>query len=213
MLELLTDSHNTPFSVALAVVVLLAVLQFVGLADMLGADADIDLDADGGVDADGSVDAGLLSLLGIGRIPFTMWLMIVLSLFGVIGLAGQQFLEALTGAPWTAWLVAPGSALVALPATGAIARPLGRILPQDETTAIDTAALVGREAEIVIGTARHGSPARGKVVDHFGQTHHVMLEPDNEGQSFVQGEKVLLVRREGELFKAITRGDHYLPRL
>ena len=213
MIELLTEPTSLPFSVALGVVVLLAVLQLVGLGDLLGHDLDADVDVHVDVDHDLAVDAGLLSLIGVGRIPFMMWLMILLSVFGVIGLAGQHFLEALTGAPWSAWLVSAGAALVALPATGAVSRPLGRVLPKDETTAIDVAALVGREAEVVIGTASPGNPARAKVTDHFGQTHYVMLEPDNAGQRFVQGEKVLMVRREGELFKAIARGDHYLPRL
>lgn len=40
-----------------------------------------------------------------------------------------------------------------------------------------------------------------------------MVEPDSEDQVFVEGERVLLVRREGDIFKAITRGDHRLPRL
>ncbi|MCJ2186773.1 YqiJ family protein [Novosphingobium beihaiensis] len=213
MIELLTEPGNMPFSVALGVVALLAVLQLAGLGDLLGADLDADVDVGVDVDHDLAVDAGLLSLIGVGRIPFMMWLMILLSLFGVIGLAGQHFLEALTGAPWSAWLVSAGAALVALPATGAISRPLGRVLPKDETTAINVGALVGREAEVVIGTATPGNPARAKVTDHFGQVHYVMLEPDNADQRFVQNEKVLLVRREGELFKAIARGDHYLPKL
>ncbi len=211
MFDLALQPEGLPFSVALAVVALLALLQVIGLGDMLGADTDVDVDVD--VDGDMAVDAGLLSLLGIGRVPFMMWLMILLSLFGVIGLAGQHFLEALTGAPWSPWLVSAGSAFVSLPATGAISRPLGRMLPKDETTAINVSALVGREAEVVIGTASAGNPARAKVTDHFGQTHYVMLEPDNADQRFVQSEKVLIVRREGELFKAIARGDHYLPRL
>jgi len=142
-----------------------------------------------------------------------MWLMILLSAFGLIGLLGQQFLAALTGAPWSAWVAAPASAVVALPVTGAVSAALGRVMPRDETTAIDVSALVGREAEIVIGTATPGNPARARAVDHFGQTHYVMLEPDNADQRFVTGEKVLLVRREGELFKAMARGDHYLPKL
>lgn len=211
MIELLSQPESLPFSVALGVVLLLAVMQLVGVSDLLGADVDADVDLD--VDGDLALDAGLLSLLGIGRVPFMMWLMILLSIFGVVGLAGQHFLEALSGAPWSAWLTGPGAALVALPATGAVSRPLGRIIPKDETTAIDIAALVGREAEVVIGTATPGNPARGKVIDHFGQTHYVMLEPDNAGQRFVQSEKVLLVRRDGDLFKAIARGDLYLPRL
>jgi len=40
-----------------------------------------------------------------------------------------------------------------------------------------------------------------------------MVEPDNDGQSFVEGERVLIVRREGDIFRAISRGDHHLPRL
>jgi hypothetical protein len=86
-------------------------------------------------------------------------------------------------------------------------------MPRDETTAIDLVALVGREAEIVIGRAAKGNPARARVVDHFGQTHHVMVEPDNDGQTFGEGERILLVRQEGENFRAITRGDAYLPQL
>lgn len=206
MLETLTQPHNLPFAVSLAVLGLLALLQLVGVADLVGADADADV---GQV----PIDAGLLSLIGLGRVPFMMWLMLLLGLFAVIGLAGQQMLAAFLGAPLSAWLAAPVAGALALPATGGIARPLGRILPRDETTAIDVASLAGREAQVVVGIATNGNPARGRVIDHFGQAHYVMLEPDTAGQRFVEGETVLLVRLEGGTFKAITRGDHYLPRL
>ncbi|MEE4453297.1 YqiJ family protein [Novosphingobium resinovorum] len=207
---MLTRAESLPFSVALALMLMLALLQVVGAGDLIGGDTDFDIDAHGG---HVSLDAGLLSFVGLGRVPFLMWLMLLLIVFGLTGLLGQELLIALTGHPLTAWIMGPLAALVSLPLTGAVARPLGRIMPRDETTAIDVMLLVGREAEIVIGTATQGSPARGRVVDHHGHPHHVMVEPDNEGQRFVQGEKVLLVRREGELFKAIARGDHYLPRL
>jgi len=51
------------------------------------------------------------------------------------------------------------------------------------------------------------------VEDHHGQAHYVMVEPDNDGQSLAEGEAILLVRRDGPLFRAISHGDHYLPRL
>lgn len=209
MIELLSEPSNLPFSVALAVMLALAAFQIVGLGDLLGTDGDADAD----LDADAALDAGLLSLLGIGRLPFLMWLMLLLGIFGVTGLLGQELVASLTGHPLTAWLMGPLAALCALPATGLVARPLGRVLPHDETSAINLASLVGREAQIVIGTAAQGSPARARVHDIHGQAHHVMLEPDNAGQHFVTGEKVLLVRREGDLFKAISRGDRYLPAL
>lgn len=211
MLELLTRAGSLPFSVALALMLMFALLQIVGAGDFLGGDADVDVH--GGLHADASVDAGLLSLLGIGRVPFLMWLMVLLTVFGLLGISVQELLLALTGKTWSAWLVAPVVGFAALPITGALSRGLGRIIPQDETSAIDVAILVGREAEILVGTATAGNPARGRVFDHYGQVHNVMVEPDMPDQRFVQGERVLLVRREGELFKAIARGDHYLPRL
>jgi hypothetical protein len=211
MLELLTRAGSLPFSVALALMLMFALLQIVGAGDFLGGDAD--LDAHGGLHAHGGLDAGLLSVLGIGRVPFLMWLMLLLTVFGLVGISAQELLLALTGRTWSAWLVAPAVGLAALPITGALSRELGRIIPQDETTAIDVSQLVGREAEILVGTAMAGNPARGRVFDHYGQAHNVMVEPDIADQRFVQGEKVLLVRRDGDLFKAIARGDHYLPRL
>ncbi|MBO9723277.1 MAG: YqiJ family protein [Novosphingobium sp.] len=207
MLELLTRAGSLPFSVALALMLMFALLQIVGAGDFLGGDADVDVDGHGGI------DAGLLSVLGIGRVPFLMWLMLLLTVFGLAGISAQELLLALTGQTWSAWLVTPAVGLAALPITGALSRGLGRIIPQDETTAIDVSMLVGREAEILVGTATAGSAARGRVIDHYGQAHNVMVEPDRSDQRFVQGEKVLLVRREGDLFKAIARGDHYLPRL
>lgn len=208
MIEQLIDPHNLPFSVALALMLMLALVQLIGLGDIIGGEGDLDA----GNDAM-AIDAGLfLSFTGLGRLPFPMWLMLFLALFGLIGLSGQQLMIALTGSGITAWLAAPLAAIAALPITGRMARPLAAVLPHDETTAVSVDTLIGRQGEITIGTASQGDPARAHVEDIYGHIHHVMVEPDNEGQYFVQGEKILLVRREGNLFKAIGRGDHYLPR-
>ncbi|WP_260924429.1 YqiJ family protein [Novosphingobium sp. 9] len=217
MLELLGLAQSLPFTAAIGLMLMLALLQVAGAADLLGShiDAHIDshLDAHAGSDHGMPVDAGLLSLIGLGRVPFLVWLMLLLTLFGLIGLGAQGLLLSLTGQPLTAWIVGPLTGIAALPATGLASRPLAHLLPSDETSAIHVGSLVGREGEIVVGTASPGNPARARVIDTYGQAHHVMLEPDSADQRFVTGEKVLLVRREGELFKAIARGDHYLPRL
>ena len=204
MLDFWLSVSNLPFTVALGLMILLAIMQMVGLSDALDGDAD-----SGDIDA----QAGLLLLIGIGRLPFLAWLMLFLLTFGVIGLSGQELMASFTGQPLSAWLAGPLAAIVALPLTGALARPLAAILPKDESTAVTMDALIGRFAVIQIGTAKPGSPARAQVTDVFGQAHNVMVEPDNADQIFMAGETVLLVRRENGLFKAITRGDTYLPRL
>lgn len=214
-MEFWTAPENWPFAVALAVMLLLAIVQFIGLGDMLGGDGDADLDADLDADAGGEagLDGGLLALLGIGRMPLLMWLMIALTVFGLVGYSGQQLMVALTGGMLSAWLAAPLAAVAALPLTGLIARPIAAIMPRDETTAVSLDSLVGRFATISVGTASTGSPARATVKDVHGLSHNIMVEPDNDGQVLRTGESILLVRREKGVFRAISRGDTYLPRL
>ena len=61
------------------------------------------------------------------------------------------------------------------------------LLGQEMRAQLAQAGLVGRMATIVLGTARQGSPAQAKVRDQHGQTHYVMLEPDEDGASFQAG--------------------------
>lgn len=199
--------ENVIFSAALLLMLLIGAVQAVGLAGDM--DADLHADADGDV---GVADA-LLSWAGIGRVPFLMWLVIFLALFGALGIGLQQLITALTGAPGTKLLMVPLTAIATVPIAGAAARVVARVLPGLETTAIERDELVGRYAEISIGTARVGHPARARVDDIHGQPHQIMVEPDSDDQVFQAGESVLLIKREGDIFKAFTRGDFYLPRL
>jgi hypothetical protein len=202
-------NENLPFVGAGFVLVGLMILQLSGASDFA---PDLDCDMDGDVDGTGIAN-GLLSFLGLGRLPLMIWLALFLLLFMLIGYIGQQFVQSMTGGLLSAWLAGPFAALAAIPATAIAARPLGRIMPKDETTAVSIDSLVGRFAVLGSGTARPGSPARAKVIDIHGHPHFVMVEPDNDGQQFVPGEKLLLVRRQGDIFKAITQGGHNLPRL
>lgn len=188
--------------------VLLAAAQVLGVSDLLdGADTDVDLDIDVDVDTDvdvasvGAVD-GLMSMIGLGRVPFTIWLASLLFIFAGIGVSTQLFAESLTGSPLYVWLAALIAGGAALPVNGVVARPLGAILPQDETTAVSVKTLVGRRGKILDGTARVASPARAQVRDHFGHPHNVMVEPHNENEELQAGETVLLVRRDGATFYA-----------
>ena len=185
----------------------LILMIFIGVVEAMGFSA-----AGLGFDSQGP-EADVLGWLGVGHLPLLMVLVLFLALFGVIGLSIQHFMTSLTGSTLTAWLAGPLAAVVAVPLTGLLARPLARILPRDETTAINIDSLAGLRAEIVTGRAVPGSPARARVHDYHGQPHYVMVEPDNAGQSFAEGEEIILVRREGNIFKAITEGRHLIPQL
>jgi hypothetical protein len=202
-------NENLPFAGAGFLLIGLMLLQFSGLTDFA---PDLDADMDGQVDGLGVAD-GVLSFLGLGRLPLMIWLALFLLLFMVIGYVGQQTLLGLTGGLLPPWFAAPLAALAGVPATAILARPLARIMPKDETTAVSIDSLIGRFAILGIGTAKPGAPARAKVIDIHGHPHFVMVEPDNDGQKFTSGEKLLLVRRDGTVFKAISQGGQHLPRL
>lgn len=201
---ILLEPHNLPFAIALAGLFVIAFLQVIGAGDLFDTgdvDVGIEMDADiaDGLEASGFME-GFFSLLGIGRVPFLIWLSCLLFVFALTGVLGQWVIDSVTGAPLGAGLAALLAGAAALPLNGMLVRPLGRILPQDESSAVGLESLVRRDAVIQTGTSRAGSPARAKVKDAFGHPHFVMVEPHDEAAELTEGETVLLVRRDGELF-------------
>lgn len=200
----LLEAHNLPFAGAAILLVFIALAQVIGMGDLLeGADADIDLDADADFDAPSGFFEALTSALGLGRVPFLIWLAVLLFAFAGIGVAIQQTLIGTVGAPLPIWLAGIGAGAAALPVTGFLTRPLARLLPQDETSAVGLDSLIRRDAEIQLGSASAGSPARSKVIDRHGHPHFVMVEPHDPETTLKEGETVMLVRREGETFYAV----------
>jgi hypothetical protein len=201
-MSLLAD-YNLPFAVALVLMVLLGLVQAIGLGAGLG-DADLDADADGGF-AD-----GLLSFLAIGRVPFMIWLVIYLLVFAGAGVGIQALAQNLLGAPLDRWVAAAIAGVAGLPVTGVLVRPLAAILPGDESSAVGLDALVGRRAKIVTGRAAAGHPARAEVHDRHGQPHYVMVEPHEDSSEMLEGDELLLVRREGESFYGVPLQERRL---
>ena len=207
--------ENLPFAVSLAIVMLLALMQVIGVSHLFpdpDFDApDIDIDASAGPDMHADIDGGLVSLMGLGKLPLIVWLSFFLASFGLIGISIQALATSILGAPLSPWL-AGGAALAAtLPVNAVVTNFLSKIWPRDETTAVHKSSLVGRRCRIAIGRAEANHPARAIVHDYHGQMHNIMVEPHNADAAFVEGQEVLLVRREGEIFYAIDdRGEDWL---
>lgn len=189
--------HNLPFLIAFGSLAVIAVLQLTNLSEAIEGSAEFE--APDGLEVAGFGEA-LTTLLGLGRVPLLIWLAMLLFVFGTTGVIGQAVLASTLGAPLSAGWAALAAGAAALPINSIAVRPLAAIMPKDETTAVRLDALVRRDAEIQIGTARLGSPARAKVVDMHGQSHFVMVEPHDQTQELKAGDTVLLVRREGQTF-------------
>lgn len=203
----LLEPYNLPFAIALAALFAVGALQIFGAGDLFDAAGDVEIEVDAnvadGLEVSGFMD-GFFTLLGIGKVPFLIWLSSLLFVFACIGVIGQALINGATGAPLPAGLAAFAALGGALPLNGLLVRPIGKLLPDDETSAVSLESLVRRDAVIHTGTARATSPARAEVKDAFGHPHFVMVEPHDPDVELAEGETVLLVRREGELFFGVA---------
>lgn len=217
MWAFITAAENLPFSVALMVMVGMALLEGVGLllgaglsglVDTLLPDFEVDVDLHE-VQAPGALSQ-FLGWLYVGKVPFLVVLIVLLTSFGIVGLILQSISQSLLGTLLPAMLVAPVALLTALPVSRVSAAGLARIMPRDETEAVSADSFIGRIAVVTIGTARQGYAAQARLNDQYGQTHYVMVEPETADGELPSGCEVLLIKKSGNRFIAIANPNPVL---
>ena len=190
-------------------------------------DADIDLDLDLDVDTDldleadyagGPLDADapsvpnapspgplsqVLGWLCVGKVPKLVLLIVFLTAFGLSGIFIQRITGGLFGSPLPALIASLPALAAAIPVTRIAGLSLAKIMPKEQTEAVSQKQFIGKVATIVRGEARKGAPAEAKLTDSFGQTHYVLVEPDDDTESFQQGSAVIIVRQTGSFYQAI----------
>ncbi len=223
MMAFFTASPNLPFTVALTVMFLIAMMEGVstvigmGISEMLESllpEFDVDIDAD--LDADGADGASLpvlsqfLGWLQFGRVPALVLLIIFLTIFGLAGLICQQLAVTLFNSFLPLSVAVPAALILALPGVRCCGGIVAKIIPKDETSAVSSDTFIGRVATITLGTARRNHPAEGRLQDHYGQTHYLMIEPDNDADEFKQGDQILLLKKNGSHFLGILNTNSSL---
>lgn len=220
MIDFFLSSSNTPFTIALAVMVAFTVIEIIsaslgmGLSEMVDSiipefDADIDADVDADIDIAGGGGPGdslikLLSWFRIGEVPVIMLFIVFLTGFGLSGLTLQFVLASVTGKMLPAVLAVIPAFLCAIPTVRVCGGLLGKYMPKDETYAVSEESFPGMIATLTLGTAESGKPVQAKLQDQHGQTHYILVEPDNPEERFFQGEKVIIVSKNGAIFKVIA---------
>jgi ABC-type multidrug transport system fused ATPase/permease subunit len=204
-----------PFSIAILLMFGIALLEGVGM--LLGASISSAIDAimpDFDVDVDIEVSQnGLTKLLGwmnVGRVPLLIIIVAFLTVFGLVGFVLQFFVYGLIGIYLNIFIAVAIALVVSLPFTRFFTNVLQKILPQDETSAISSSDFIGKVVTITLGQATLGTPAEAKFTDKHGQTHYLMVEPEEDGIVFRQGESIILSKENNSGFYAIKNENKIL---
>jgi len=208
--------YNLPFTILLIACIVLAIFQLMGLggdhdsegeagvdhdADLdhdadvdqdtdLDEDADVDHDIDHDVSHDTGADGGtsalnVLAFIGLGKAPLLVVLLILFGSIGILGWLFNSFLSRTFGTyPGIAFVaVLPISVAIGVLISSRSARFIGRALPPISTTATRAQALVGR---------------RGTVISPFVDTEYGMAHLRDDGGTLLN---VFAVIKDGEPIK------------
>jgi hypothetical protein len=200
--SLFTAPETLPFGVAFALIVAIALIEGLGMLAAMSPSNLIDsvlpdIHGDGGLDR-------MLGWLHLGRVPSLVLLILFLAGYALFGYSLQMVVHGLFGIYLPTWI----ASLLAVPSGLATVRGLGslvtHIIPQDETSIISEQSLVGRAGVVSGGTARRGLAAQARVLDSYGRTHYLMVEPDIDGDVFETGAQILVVRKIGAIYRCIV---------
>jgi hypothetical protein len=173
------------------------------------ADADVDGDADVHADADahdhahaeanggGSPLSTMLTLLGVGRTPFSIVMVVLLMTWGIIGfLTNVILLQKSSTGPIVSLLPIGLAAVGSLVLTRGLSGFLGRVMPTNETYARRRHDLLGSVGEAILPV--DSSFGMAAVRDDHGDLFQVACRLQGERAALPKGAKVRLVAYNGK---------------
>jgi hypothetical protein len=192
VIEFLTHEANAPYFFALSFLVILFVFEvlgwLIGMSLSHAFDSLIDFDADTDL-------GGHLTLLGLGKVPFIIWLTFFFGLFSILGYAINAISNSIVGfIPM--WLSIVPVAIVSFMINGVFCKVFARVFPRFETTAVSTDTFSGRVAKVTIGNATFTKFAMGVVLDEHNTSHNIRIQAMDNGIVLNQNNQVILVEQK-----------------
>jgi hypothetical protein len=200
--DLLLAPDVRPFAIAAGIMLalggieLLTMLVGFSISELLGKDFAVEADNDSGL-------GGMFLWINAGRLPLLILIILALGIFSIAGFFLQSLAHG-AGLSVPAPIAALAAAAVSLPAIRATSRGIARIIPRDETYAVDNADFVGKVAEVSVGPLDQGLPGRVRLKDVFGNWHSLVARASPDSVPLPVGASVLLVDRDAKSFIAIS---------
>jgi len=208
MVEFLLEPQNLPFSIALAVLLIISIIEILGTLFGMGLSHLFEMvipsiDITSGLDAKEALFGRIFSWLRIGKIPVIIVIMLFLICFSLCGFVVQYLLVSLFGYMLSGFIAGIIVLVISIPVVRFIAGGINKIIPEDDSEAVSEDSFVGKIATITLTTTDKNKPAQAVLKDNFGKMHYIMVEPDTDKESFKSNDTVIVVRREEYKFYAI----------
>ncbi|UPK07331.1 OB-fold-containig protein [Bradyrhizobium sp. 170] len=200
--DILLAPDVRPFAVAAAIMLalggieLLATLVGFSISELVGKEVTVEADYGNGL-------GGLFLWINAGRLPLLILIILALGVFAIAGF----FLQGLShgaGLSVPTPIAALAAAACSIPVIRVTSRGIARIIPRDETYAVEEADFIGHVAEVSIGPLDQGLPGRVRLKDVFGNWHSLVARASPESTPLPVGASVLLVDRDAKSFIAIS---------
>jgi Protein of unknown function (DUF1449) len=207
--DILLAPDVRPFAIAAAIMATLGGIELLtmivgfSISELIGTDFGIEGEHDGAI-------GGLFLWINAGRLPLLILLILVLGIFSIEGF----FLQGIAHIAGTAIPVTVAALVVAglsLPVIRLTSRGIAKIIPRDESYAVNDADFVGQVAEVSIGPLDQGLPGRVRLKDVFGNWHSVPARASTDSNPLPVGASVLLVDRDTKSFIAISAPEDLTP--
>ena len=199
--DILLAPDVRPFAVAAAIMLALGGIELlatlVGFSlSHIGKDIGVETDSDSGL-------GGLFLWINAGRLPLLILIILALGVFSIAGFFLQGLAHGV-GISVPASIAALAAAAGSIPVIRVASRGIARVIPRDETYAVEEADFIGHVAEVSIGPLDQGLPGRVRLKDVFGNWHSLVARASPESTPLPVGASVLLVDRDAKSFIAIS---------
>jgi hypothetical protein len=200
--DILLAPDVRPFAISAAIMVALGGIELLtmivgfSISELIGKDFALETESHSAI-------GGLFLWINAGRLPLLILLILALGVFAIAGFLLQAVAHSVGTAVPVA-LAAIAALAISLPAIRVTSRGIARIIPRDETYAVDEADFIGHVAEVSIGPLDQGLPGKVRLKDVFGNWHSVAARASPKSTPLPVGASVLLVDRDARCFIAIS---------
>ncbi len=202
MADVLLAPEVRPFAVAAAIMAtlggieLLSMLVGFSIGELFGKEIAIEADSHNAL-------GGLFLWINAGRLPLLILIILALGIFSIEGFLLQGIAHG-AGVTVPVFIAALVAVAGSIPVVRASSRGISRIIPRDESYAVNEADFVGHVGEVSVGPLDQGLPGRVRLKDVFGNWHTVSARASSDSQALAVGASVLLVDRDARSFIAIS---------